>query len=119
VYLDPVSTTKGDHQLLSDLKLAGHKIQVVEGSNDLEHILRSAKYDLILADLSNAVIVNQRLESGLSRPVFLPVMHQATKGELEMARKQYGFVLTVPGKTGEYLATIEQAMKAHAVANRS
>ena len=92
------------------LKKAGHKIQVLEDAAGLENALKTAKYDLVLADVANASDFSQRLLSAPTKPVILPVAFQASKEEQSAAQKKYHCLLKAPGNAENYLVAIDQAM---------
>ena len=101
-------------ELQSTLKLAGHKVQTVEDLVKLDQALASAKYDLILADVADAAAVARQIESKPSKPVLLPLIHKPTNIELAAAERQYSLLLKTPSKIGDFLATIDQAIKLRA-----
>jgi len=100
-----------DSELQEALKQAGHKLQEVADSGSLQQALRSGKYDVVLADLSDAAGLAQAAQSAPSRPTLVPVMYKPDKSAWQAAAKQYSRVLKVPGKAGEYLVAIDEVMK--------
>ncbi len=103
-----------DTELREALKQAGHKLQEVADSSSLQQALRSGKYDLVLADLSDAAGLAQAAQSAPSRPTLVPVMYKPDKSARDAAAKKYSRVLKAPGKAGEYLAAIDAVMKQRA-----
>ena len=106
-----VPTAIRDPQLQPALKQAGHKLQSVEDPHQLDEALKSGKYDLVLADISDASDLEQQAQSAPSRPAVLPVVFKPTKTEAAAAEKRYQCVLKTPDKTAHYLATIDEAME--------
>lgn len=98
-------------QLESSLKQAGHKLQTVENTSELDQALSSGQFDLVLADITDAARLAQRLAQLRSRLLVLPVVYKATKAELAAAEKQFSFVLKGPARFTKHLKTIDQAMK--------
>jgi len=99
-----------DLQLQPAVRKAGHRIQVVEDPAGLDNALKSQKYDLVMTDLAHANELSQRLLSGPSKPVILPVVFQASKEEQSAAQKKYHCLLKAPGNPENYLTAIDQAM---------
>ena len=100
-----------DTGLQEALKQAGHKLQAVADAGSLRQALKSGKYDVVLADLSDVAGLGQEVQSAPSRPTLVPVMYKPDKSARDAAAKQYSRVLRVPGKAGEYLAAIDEVMK--------
>jgi hypothetical protein len=99
-----------DLQLQSVLKKAGHRIQVVEDSAGLDNALKGGKYDLVVADVTNASGLSERVSAAPSKPVLLPVAFQASKEEQSAAQKKYHCLLKAPSHPENYLEAIDQAM---------
>ncbi len=118
LYLGRNSNAKtiGEPQLQSTLKLAGHRFQVVHDANQAEQLLRSGHFDLVLADVSEAASLGQQAKSAPSQPTVMPVMYKPTTQERAAAEKQFGLVLSAPGKSFQYLVAIDEAMKRRAAA---
>ena len=106
--------TTGEPQLQSTLKLAGHKLQVAQDASQAEQMLQSGRFDLVLADVSEAAAFSQQAKSAPAKPTVMPVMYKPTKPERAAAEKQYGLVLSAPGKSYQYLIAIDEAMKRRA-----
>lgn len=102
--------------LQSTLKSAGHKVHVVQDAAQAELMLRSERFDLVLADISEAGALSQQTKAVPSKPTVLPLMYRPTKPERAAAEKQFGLVLSAPGSLFQYLSAIDQAMKRRATA---
>ena len=92
-------------------KKAGHRFQVVEDAAGLNRALKSGKYDVVMADMSQAREVILEASSAASKPVVLPVAYKASKEDQVAAQKKYHCLLKAPGNTDNYLAAIDQAME--------
>jgi len=90
---------------------AGYRFQLVEDSAGLDNALKAGKYDLVVADVSNASELTQEVSSASSKPVLLPVVFKASKEEQSAALKKYHCLLKAPGNTGNYLDAIDHAME--------
>jgi len=115
----PASPAVSDRQFQSALRDAGHKLQVVENREALDQALKAGKYDIVLADLTDASALEQPVQTAPSKPIILPVVYNGTKAEAAAAEKRYGCVLKTPGRTGHYLATIDKALELKAKRNRA
>ncbi len=106
-----------DKQFQSSLKQAGHKVQVLNSADQLSSVLNGGKYDLVLAEISDADSLKDQLSSIRSGPSLLPILNKPTKNELAAAEKQYRVVIKVPAVFTEHLEAIDRMMKirAHAV----
>ncbi len=108
-----------DTELQEALKQAGHTLQAVADAGSLQQALRSGKYDVVLADLSDAAGVAPLTQAAPSRPTLVPVMYKPDKSARDAATKQYRRVLKAPGKAAEYLIAIEEVMRQRATLARS
>jgi hypothetical protein len=111
IYMNPASRIPAaakDVQLESNLKQAGYKVQSVDTSAALRSALKSAKYDLVLADIADSPGLEKDAASDPSKPVVVPVLYQPTTAELAAAKKEYGCAMKAPSK--DYLATIDEIM---------
>jgi len=90
---------------------AGHHLQLVEDSKGLDQALKSGKFDVVVADVSNANDLSQEVSSAASKPVLLPVAFKASKQEQSAAQKKYHCLLKAPSDPENYLAAIDQAME--------
>ena len=98
-------------KLQSALKDFGHTLRVVADAGQLEQVLKSGRFDLVLGDVSEFATLSQHAKSSPSRPIVMPVLYKPTKQSRAAAEKQYGPVLSAPGKAGEYFMAIEEVMK--------
>lgn len=111
IYMNPSSRLPAaakDVQLQAGLKQAGHTVQTVESAGQLGEALRSAKFDLVLADIVDSPGLEKQLAANPSKPVVVPVLYRATSEELVAAKTQYGCALKAPSK--DPLAAIDEAM---------
>jgi hypothetical protein len=111
MYMNPASRLPAaakDVQLQAGLKQAGHKVQTVDDASALGAALESARFDLVLADISDSAGLEKRVASSPSKPVVVPVLYKATKEEMAAAKSQYGCALQAPSK--DPLAAIDEAM---------
>ena len=110
----PSFAVLNDPRLQSILREAGHKLQPAGSLQELEDALKAGRYDIVLADLSDASSLEKMVASAPSKPVLLPFVFKGTKtakAETASAEKQYHCVLTAPNRVGHYLATVDKAME--------
>jgi CheY-like chemotaxis protein len=111
IYMNPdsrVPAAAKEIQLQSSLKRAGHRVEAVDNAASLQDALKSARYDLVLADISDSPALERQVGSQPSMPVVVPVLYRPTGNELVAAQKQYGCTINAPSK--DYLAAIDEAM---------
>jgi hypothetical protein len=99
-----------DSQFQSAVKKGKHKLTVVDSADELRAQIGSGNFDLILADADAASLLEQQINSGLSLPMFVPVLDAPAKSELRAAERRYSVVLTAHSRTGQYLDTIDDAV---------
>ena len=102
-----------DLQLETTLTAAGHKLQIVRDARILEEALRAQSYDLVLGDPADAAVID-RLATGRAKPVFVPILYNATKVSLASMERQYSTFLKAPDKSRHPLSVIDEALKAKA-----
>ena len=110
----PSFAVLNDPRLQSILRDAGHKLQSAENVQALQEALKVGKYDIVLADYSDAGSLESMVGSAPSKPVLVPFVFKGiktAKAETASAGKQYRCVLTAPNRVGHYLATVDKAME--------
>lgn len=100
-----------DPKLQSSLRQSSQTLKFVTSPAEFDEAIDHAKYDVILTDVSDAAATEQKLHAIYSHAVVLPVLNQGTKEEASSLAKQYHVVLKTPGKTGAYLAVLDEAME--------
>ena len=98
-----------DPRLQSDLKLAGHRVSVVESEAALVRALKSERVDLVLTDVADADRTST--EGAASKPTVLPVMYEPTREEAKRIEARYQCRLKSSDRADRYLRTIDDAMK--------
>jgi hypothetical protein len=93
------------------IRKAGHHLQIVEDSAGLDTALKGGRFDLVMADVSDANAITEKMASAASKPVLLPVAFKASKEEQSAAQKKYHCLLKVPGNSDNYLDAIDRAME--------
>ena len=101
----------GDPQLAASLKQAGHKVQILEDPSRLTETLSSARYDIVLADFSDAIALESQVRAANAKPALVPVMYQPSKAEMAAAQKQFVCLLKAPERITYFLGVIDDLMK--------
>jgi hypothetical protein len=103
-----------DPRLQTDLKLAGHRVRVVEDDAALASALQSDRVDLVLTDVADAERASKEGASSRWKPTVLPVMYEPTKEQAKDIEARYKCGLKSSDRPDRYLATIDDAMKVRA-----
>lgn len=103
-----------DPRLQNDLKLAGHRVSIVETEAALARALESDRVDLVLTDVADADRTSTQGAASSSKPAVLPVMYEPTKETAREIEARYQCRLKSSDRADRYLATIDDAMKARA-----
>jgi hypothetical protein len=122
IYVNPKShraTAMSDPEFLGALKLAGHKPETVTQQSKFADLFVSGRYDLVLAEFSDAPDLARQLEMATAKPLLLPIMYKANKTDLAAAAQQYGAVLSAPDRITHFLGVIDDVMKARQAAIRA
>jgi hypothetical protein len=99
-----------DPRLQQDLKLAGHRVSMVESEAALVRALASERVDLVLTDVADADRTSTAGAASVSRPTILPVMYEPTAEEAKRIQAQYQCRLKSSDRPDRYLRTIDDAM---------
>jgi len=97
-------------KLEKDLRLAGHTLRPVASAAELREEVRSGRYDILLADISEMVGLEPEVGAAPGGPFLLPMIYNATGEELAEAQAQYECVMKSPSTRKDYLAVIDEAM---------
>ena len=103
----PGAAVTGNAKFEENLKHAGHKVQVADAPG-LDAALKSARFDLVLADPSDSPSLEKKLASQPSKPTVVPVLYEPSASELAAVEKEYGCALKAPSK--DYLSAIDDIM---------
>jgi hypothetical protein len=100
------------------MRQAGHRFRTVRGREELAIALKTARFDIVLADFEDASRLEKMIEASPSQPLLLPWIYQETKADvqrgklsLKQAKEQYRFALSAPFKVGNFLSTIDRTME--------
>jgi len=100
-----------DPRLQADLKMAGHRVVLVESEAALARALESGAVDLVLTDAADAERTSKQATASPSKATVLPVMYEPTKAEARAVEARYLCRLTSGDRVDRYLVAIDDAMK--------
>jgi ABC-type amino acid transport substrate-binding protein len=103
--------TLSSAKLQTMLRLAVHKLQLVQHGSELDQALKSGRVDVVLVAFADLAGITRELQSAPSNPVILPILVKPSKAELSAAQKEYKFALKASADDFEYLTAIDEAMK--------
>jgi hypothetical protein len=107
----PSSALVRQIQLQPAVKKAGHHFQFVDDTAQLDNALKADKYDVVLADLTVADQLTEKVKTSPYRPVVLPVAYHTSKLEDSAAQKKYHCLLRTPSGSDQYFEAIDQALE--------
>ena len=107
----PTSALVRQIQLQPVVRKAGHRFQFIDDTAKLDDALKADKYDLVLADVSVADELSQRVKASPFRPVVLPVAYKSTKQDDSAAQKKFHCLLKAPSDSDQYFEAIDQALQ--------
>jgi hypothetical protein len=117
VYLNPgagISAADREYQIRSLLKLAGHKPRAVTTAAELTTELGSGKYDVVLADYSDASSLKKEVHTAKASPALIPVVYNPSTDQRAAAEKQYSCLITPAKKNYDLLKVVDQVMVSRA-----
>ena len=117
VYLNPSAGISGadkEYQLRSLLKFAGHKPRAVTSAAELTSELDSGKYDLVLADYSDAPALEKEVHAAKASPALIPVVYNPSVSQRAAAEKEYSCLIAPAKKNYDLLTVVDQAMVSRA-----
>jgi CheY-like chemotaxis protein len=101
----------GDPRLQANLKLAGHRVVLVENAEALARVLESDRVDLVLTDVADADRTSTQAAASPLKPAVLPVMYEPTGDEAKQIEARYQCRLKSSDRVDRYLGAIDDAMK--------
>jgi hypothetical protein len=113
----PVKSVKSaavrDSHLLTALKNAGHRVEVVQQPANLADALNRSRHDIILVERADASALHDiAMAAGQLRPSIVGVLEDPSPSALTDARRQLEYVLPTPTSLGHILNLMDDVMKA-------
>jgi hypothetical protein len=100
-----------DQRLLTALKMAGHKVEVIKQAADLRDALTRSRRDIVLAERADAAAFPDLTTEGQVKPAIVGVVEDPTPTEFAAARQQLDYVLKVPSSASQVLNMLDDVMK--------
>ena len=102
-----------DSRLLSALKKAGHRVEVIQQPANLADALSRSRHDIILAERVDASTLNDIAPPvGQVKPSIVGVLEDASPSALNDAHRQLEYVLPTPTSLARILNLMDDVMKA-------
>ena len=113
VYMNPMShvpLVDRDFHLVATLRLAGHRPSIVETRDELRDALTSASYDVLIADLEDAVGLETEVRHSASPPTVVPLVYKASRAEFAELAKKYSCLLQADRRNHQLLTVLDEVM---------
>ena len=119
----PVRSVKSaalrDSRLLTALKNAGHKVEVVQQPANLADALSRSRRDIILVERVDAAALHDIAPpAGRSKPSIVGVVEDPSPSALTDAKRQLEYVLPTPTSLAHILNLMDDVMKARLESTR-
>ena len=102
-----------DSGLQKALKLAGHRVQVVQQPASLEAILGRSPFAIVLAERAAVSAIRAAAAgSGQPAPSIVAVLEDASLSDLTTARQELDYVLNAPQPVSKILNLLDDVMQA-------
>ena len=89
IYAPADSTPAGIKEFEAILKRAGHRPVALANGADVSQALKSAPYDLVIADYSDSTRIREDLRAVESRAGLLPILYKPSKTVAEQAEREF------------------------------
>ena len=108
-----------DPRLLTALKMAGHRVEVVKQPSDLREALTRLRRDIVLVERADAAAMAGDISTeGQLKPTIVAVMEDPTPAEVAAAHQELDYVLKTPQPVSQVLNLLDDVMKARIDASR-
>jgi hypothetical protein len=112
IYKPAHATRAGIEELKTLLTQAGHRPEAVDSGASLANTLAAARYDLVIADYADAVLIRNAVVTAPSRPEILPILYKPSKAVQAEAERQYACLIKPHEMTKfDALAEIDRLMQ--------
>jgi hypothetical protein len=102
-----------DARLVTALKNAGHRVEVVQPSANLADALSRSRRDIILVEQADAAALHDiTAAAGQAKPSIVGVLEDPTPSALSDARQRVEYVLPTPTSLSRILNLMDDVMKA-------
>lgn len=87
-----------------------HHLQVVQTPDQLAQILKTERFDVILAGLTDAAALRPQMAIASYPAVVVPVLDSGSRDAFRSAEREYGVAMKGVAKSGDYLSAIGRAV---------
>jgi hypothetical protein len=87
-----------------------HHLQVVQTPDQLAQILKTERFDVILAGLTDAAALRPQMAIASYPAVVVPVLDSGSRAAFRSAEREYGVAMKGVAKSGDYLSAIGRAV---------
>ena len=102
-----------DSRLLTALKMAGHRVEVVQQPANLSDALKRSRHDIVLAERADASAVRTAATGeGAAKPSIVGVLEDPSSSALTAARQELEYVLKTPDSLAHILNLLDDVMQA-------
>lgn len=102
-----------DSRLLTALKNAGHRVEVVQQPASLADALNRSRHDIVLVEQADAAALHDvATAAGQVKPSIVGVLEDPSPSALTEARRQLEYVLPTPTSLAHILNLMDDVMKA-------
>lgn len=93
IYPPATATRAGIDELKTTLKRAGHRPVVLDRTANVAVALASSRYDVVIADYTDADRLKVDVEAAPAPPALLPILNRPTKDIETVASRTYAFLI--------------------------
>jgi len=102
--------TDSERAVAENLRLAGHRVQVVANDADLATQMHDQEFDVVVAPYSKREVVEAQSSQIASHPDWLPVVENGSADQ-RLALTQFDRVVTTDDDVRKYLKAIHLSLK--------
>jgi hypothetical protein len=107
-----------DPRLLTALKMAGHKVEVIKQPADLREAFVRSRRDIVLVERAEVAAIADIVTPGPQKPAVVAVLEEPATVEPVSAPPQVDYVLKTPQPVKQVLNLLDDVMKARIEAAR-
>jgi hypothetical protein len=101
-----------DGRLLTALKMAGHRVEVVQQPANLSEVLVRSRHDIVLAERADAAAIRTAAGQAPGKPAIVGVLEDPSSTVLAAARQELEYILKTPDSLARILNLLDDVMQA-------
>jgi hypothetical protein len=90
-----------------------HHLRIVQTPEQLAQVLKTERFDVILAGLAEAAALRRQTAATLYPAVVVPVVDSSSRDAFRSAQREYGVVMKGVAKSGDFVSAIGRAIELH------